>query len=148
MTFEYVMETVGPNGKAIIGRIMDWKSRRGDIELKNTDAGFHVCLRAKDKLVPLMQVWGKLNQPTSQVIETRKQWFPADLELSNEEERTIRILFSNARFKSSGKGRYLNLRLSFGEEKNPTLTWGPEQLDNLERALNETAEIVLNRYGR
>jgi hypothetical protein len=146
MTFEYVMETVGPNGKAIIGRIMDWKSRRGDIELRDTDAGFHVCLRAKDKLVPLMQVWGKLNQPTSQVIETRKQWFPADLELSDEEERAIHILFRNARFKPT-TGHFLNLRLSFGEEKNPTLTWGPEQLDNLERAVNETAEIVLNRYG-
>lgn len=147
MTFEYVMETVGPNGKAIIGRLMDWKSRRGDIELMDTDVGFHVCLRANGKLIPLIQVWGKLNQPTSEIIETRRQFFPAGLRLSDEEERKFHVLFYTARFDETSGG-YRNMRLSFGEKKNSTRTWGPEQLDNLEMAVDEMAEIVLSKYGR
>ena len=146
MTFEKVVQTVGPNGKAIVDRLVVWKEQRKDIEFSETEVGFHVCLRTKQELIPLIQVWGKLNQPTSQVIETRKQWFPNDLELTKDEEKDIFLLFRKANFKRTS-GPYLNLRFSFGEEKNPFLKVGPTQLDNLEKALNRTIEII-NNYVR
>lgn len=145
MTFDEALQDNGPNGKAIIGRLVAFRDGRKDIRFRDTEGGFHLCLELVDEEIPLIQVWGRSdNEPTNQIIETRKQYFPDHLGLSKDEEKAIFIMFRNANFKQT-TGHFLNLRLSYSKDKDPYLKIGPTQLDNIEKALKGTIVTILSK---
>lgn len=141
MSVEKIEGSVGANGKAILGWLKAIQGRNG-IELSPTKGGLHVCLKMDGQLIPLIQVWGKAdNRKISEMIETRKQYLPKGLNLTRGEEISIAELFESAGFKKTS-GEHLNMRLSYGEDRNPHLRIGPEHLDGMEKALLGTIEII------
>lgn len=141
MSVEKIEGSAGPNGKAILEWLKAIQGRNG-IGLSPTKGGLHVCFKMDGQLIPLIQVWGKAdNRKISEIIETRKQYLPKGLNLTRAEEISIAELFKSAGFKKTS-GKHLNMRLSYGEDRNPHLRIGPKHLDEMENALLGTIKII------
>jgi hypothetical protein len=113
---EPVLTSTGVNGKRMVESILKMMEQEPDLFLRPTAHGFHVCMKLDAEEIKLVQVWGKLDQAKSDIIETRRQWIPESLQMSNEGYRMIAQLFLSANFDPSG-GRYRNYALHFGDER-------------------------------
>ena len=111
-----VVTTSGINGKRMVESILRMLEQDHDLYLKPTEFGFQVCMKLDGEEIKLVQIWGRLDQTKSDLIETRRQWIPESLQMSNENLRAIAQLFLTANFKPLG-GKYRNYGLHFEDAR-------------------------------
>ena len=134
-----VMTTTGNNGKRMVESILKMMEQEPDLFLRPTEHGFHVCMKLNAEEIKLVQVWGKLEQAKSDIIETRRQWLPESLQMSNEGYRMIAQLFLSANFDPSG-GRYRNYSLHFGDERK--MKFDDQVLSKIVKAIVGLKEVI------
>jgi hypothetical protein len=111
-----VVTTSGENGKRMVESILKMLEQDHDLYLKPTELGFHVCMKLNGEEIKLVQIWGRLDQTKSDIIETRRQWIPESLQMNGENHRAIAQLFLTANFKPVG-GKYRNYSLHFEDAR-------------------------------
>ena len=111
-----VVTTSGVNGKRLVESILKLLEQDHDLYLKPTEFGFQVCMKLDGEEIKLVQIWGRLDQTKSDLIETRRQWIPESLQMSSENFRAIAQLFLTANFKPLG-GKYRNYGLHFEDAR-------------------------------
>lgn len=137
-----VLTTTGNNGKRMVESILKIVENDPDLFLMPTNLGFYVCMRANGEDIKLVQVWGKMDQPKSDIIETRRQWLPESLQLNNEEHRKIAQLFLTANFDPAG-GKYKNYALHFDDER--TMRFDDQVLGKIGKAIVGLKELLKER---
>jgi hypothetical protein len=140
MSVEQVLSSVGPNGKMIVDRLVELAIQPSDFLIIPTESGFHFCMNCDRGPVKVLQIWGALNQPMSQIIESRRQWFPTELELSADEERQIGFLLAKAGFKPTS-GDHSNYRLEFGEREG-RMPFTKDRVEKIVIAVQGISEII------
>jgi hypothetical protein len=111
-----VITTTGINGRRMVESILKMLETNPDLYLKPTTHGFHVCMKLNGEEIKLIQIWGRLDQAKTDIMETRRQWLPESLQLGNEEYRKIAQLFLTANFTPVG-GKYRNYSLHFEDAR-------------------------------
>jgi hypothetical protein len=137
-----VLTTTGNNGKRMVESILRMIENDHDLYLKPTEHGFHVCMELSGEEIKLVQVWGRLDQAKSDIIETRRQWLPESLQMSNENYRTIAQLFLTANFKPTS-GKYRNYRLHFDDER--TMRFDDQMLGKVSKAIVGLKDVINER---
>ena len=77
ITYYSVKKTVGKTGLILLHKLEDWKVSRGDIEFEDTEIGFNINLKTANGSVTVLIFWGQRGQPTSQLMESRQNTYPA-----------------------------------------------------------------------
>lgn len=137
-----VWTTTGHNGELIVGMILKMLEKESDLFLKSTEKGFHVCLKLNGKVVKLVQVWGMLEQETSDLIETRRQWLSEFVELDRDDDIQIARLFKD--FKPTG-GNFQNYSFHFGDERK--IEFNEAMSEKIENAITGLASFVKNKVN-
>ena len=137
-----VLTTTGNNGKRMVESILKMVKNDPDLYLKPTEHGFHVCMKLNGEEIKLVQVWGRLDQAKSDIIETRRQWLPESLQMGNENYRTIAQLFLTANFNPTG-GKYCNYRLNFDDERK--MQFDDQVLNKVEKAIVGLKQVIKDR---
>jgi hypothetical protein len=137
-----VSTTTGKNGKRMVESIIGMIQSHPDLYLKPTEHGFQVCMKLNGEEIKLAQVWGRLDQTKSDIIETRRQWLPESLQLSNENYRTIAQLFLTANFNPTG-GKYRNYALHFDDER--TMRFDDQMLGKVSKAIVGLKDVIVER---
>jgi hypothetical protein len=137
-----VSTTTGKNGKRMVESILGMIEINPELYLKPTEHGFHVCMKLNGEEIKLVQVWGKLDQSKSDIIETRRQWLPESLQMSNENYRTIAQLFLTANFNPTG-GKYRNYALHFDDER--TMRFDEQMLGKVSKAIVGLKDVIIER---
>jgi hypothetical protein len=137
-----VSATTGNNGKRMVESILKMIANDPDLYLKPTEHGFHVCMKLNGEEIKLVQVWGRLDQAKSDIIETRRQWLPESLQMGNENYRTIAQLFLTANFNPTG-GKYRNYALHFDDDR--TMRFDEQMLGKVSKAIVGLKDVIKQR---
>jgi hypothetical protein len=137
-----VLTTTGSNGKRMVESILKTIESNPDLYLKPTEQGFHVCMKLNGEEIKLVQIWGRLDQTKSDIIETRRQWLPESLQMSNENYRTIAQLFLTANFNPTG-GKYRNYALHFDDERK--MKFDDSVLNKVGKAIVGLKDVINER---
>jgi hypothetical protein len=135
-----VMTTTGTNGKRIVESFLRMIEADHDLFLTPTKEGFHVCMKLNGADIKLIQIWGKLDQTKSDILETRRQWLPESLQLTNESYRRIAQLFLTANFTPNG-GKYRNYQLHFQDERK--LQFDDSVIGKVTRTITGLKEVIV-----
>ena len=134
-----VVSTSGTNGKRMVESILKMLEQDHDLYLKPTELGFHVCMKLNGEEIKLVQIWGRLDQTKSDIIETRRQWIPESLQMGPENFRQIAQLFLTANFKPVG-GKYRNYSLHFEDARK--LKFDDSVISKVMKAIIGLKEVI------
>jgi hypothetical protein len=133
----------GANGNNVIDLILKMSKREG-FHLIITGKGFHVCMEHKDDYIRLVQLWVDLDQKNGQIIETRRQYLPGDVQFKQKENEFIEEAFIAANFRKIDSPSK-NFTLNFGEDVN--LRFGGNDLSEIDDAIVRLANIIKTKIS-
>ncbi len=83
-----------------------------------------------------------MDQTKSDIIETRRQWLPESLQMTNENYRTIAQLFLTANFNPTG-GKYRNYALHFDDKRK--MKFDDSVLNKVGKAIVGLKDVINER---